>query len=393
MDLREEEKGLEVVEPSQAANKNLADLKVAVVHYWLMTWRGGEKVFESILKIFPNADIYTLFYDKQTCAPYLKGRKVYTSSLNLPFLKNQYQKLFPFYPFAVKSLRLRKKYDLIISSESGPAKGIANPDNIPHVCYIHSPMRYCWGFTDIYLESLPKWTRKIAKWRFQKLRQWDETTIDNVDLYIANSQNVKNRVQKYYKRDADVCFPPIELDLFNTEPGGKKKDYYLSFGALTPYKNIELLINTFNQLDKKLVVIGSGSEKSKLESIANHNIEFKGSLPLPEVINYIQQAKALLFPGEEDFGMIPLEVMSQGVPVIALSKGGALETVVENLEKPEESSGIFFELPNIHSLLNAIEKFESMEEQFDLHWIKQHARKFGEDFFQQCFKQLVQKVL
>jgi len=393
VDLKEEGKDLEVAGHNQAADKKLADLNVAIIHYWMMTWRGGEKVVESILKIFPNADVYTLFYDEQVCGPYLKGRKVYTSRLNLPILKKQYQKLFPLYPFAVKSLRLQKKYDLIISSESGPAKGIFNPDKIPHLCYIHSPMRYCWGYTDIYLESLPVWARKIARWRFNKLRQWDESTIDNVDLYVANSQNVKNRVQKYYGRESEVCFPPIDLELFKSEPGKEDKDYYLSFGALTPYKNIELLIDTFNQLDKKLVVIGSGSEKNKLESISKNNIEFKGSLPLPEVIKYIQQAKALLFPGEEDFGMIPLEVMSQGVPVIALKKGGALETVVENPEKPEQSSGIFFELPNTGSLLTAIEKFEALEGQFDPHWIRQHARKFGEDFFLKRFKQLVQEVI
>lgn len=369
------------------------DLEVAIVHYWLVTWRGGEKVLESILKLFPKADIYTMFYDERNCGRYLRNHQVYSSWLNLPKIKFQYQKLFPLYPSAIKSLKLRKKYDLIISSESGPAKGIANPNGTPHLCYIHSPMRYCWGFTDLYLEALPHWLRKIAATQFEKLRKWDETTVDSVDDYVANSYNVAGRVNRYYKRNADVCYPPIALDLFEKQLKKSNKEYFLSFGALVPYKNVRLLVERFNQTGEKLVIIGDGSERKSLESMAKGNISFTGTLPYKEVLNYIRRSKALLFPGEEDFGMIPLEVMSQGIPVIALKKGGALETVVENENNPEQSTGIFFDYPEIDSLDQAIQRFKKIEEQFDPYWIREHARKFGEDYFQKNISNHILRTL
>ncbi len=359
-------------------------LKVAIVHYWLVTWRGGEKVVESLLKLFPDADIYTLFYDRIACGPHLKNNRVYSSCLDHGLLRKHYQKLFPFYPAGIRSLKLQQKYDLIISSESGPAKGITNPDGTPHLCYIHTPMRYCWGFTQTYLDALPVWMRGVARRQFELLKEWDRTTIGNVDRYIANSRNVADRVKRFYGQPADVCYPPIALDLFKGDPdkhGKNCREYYLSFGAITPYKNVDLLVDTFNRTDHKLVVIGDGSEKSRLEKKANNNIEFKGTLPWPDVIRYIRDAKALLFPGEEDFGMVPLEVMSQGVPVIALRKGGALETVIENRQHPEQSSGIFFDDPDSRSLLAALVTFETLEDRFDPGWIKNHALSFSEDRF------------
>ena len=381
---------MEAAEPDYPEiREELSQLRVALVHYWLVTWRGGEKVIESILKIFPKADVYTLFYDKGVCGPYLTNRNIYTSNLDRPFLRKHYQKLFPFYPTGIRSLKLKKPYDLIVSSESGPAKGISNPNGIPHVCYIHSPMRYCWGQTQTYLDVLPKWSRPIAKRQFDRLREWDRTTIENVDLYIANSKNVARRVNKYYQREAEICYPPIALDLFDNSITESTREYYLSFGAVTPAKNIALLVEAFNQIDKKLIIIGSGSEELKLRRLAKENICFTGELPLDQVIQYIQSARAMVFPGEEDFGMAPLEVMSQGVPVIALGQGGALESIVENVTKPQESSGLFFKEPTIKSLLNAITQFEEIESRFDPIWIRGHARKFGEDVFQQQFCRLV----
>lgn len=368
-------------------------LKVAIVHYWLVTWRGGEKVVESLLKLFPDADIYTLFYDASVCEPYLKNNRVYTSSLDHRFLRKHYQMLFPFYPAGIRSLKLQQKYDLILSSESGPAKGIRNPDRIPHICYIHSPMRYCWGFTQTYLDSIPRWMRGIARWQFNKLKQWDITTVNNVDYYVANSRNVADRVKRYYGKTAGICYPPIALELFEHELVTNRREYYLSFGAITPYKNIDLLIETFNRLDRKLVIIGTGSEKIRLERLVKKNIEFKGALPLPAVIEYIQNSRALLFPGEEDFGMVPLEVMSQGVPVIAYRKGGALETVVEDSQRPEQSTGLFFDEPTVPSLLQALERFESLENRFDPNWIRAHVRKFGEDHFLRVMREHIVKLL
>jgi len=364
------------------------------VHYWFITRRGGEKVVESILKLYPQADIYTLFYDEKKYGNYLKKHKVFTSSFNSPFFRKYYQKIFPFYPQAIKSLKLQDNYDLIISSESGPAKGIQINNNAKHVCYIHSPMRYCWGFTEDYLNSINPILRPLANYFFKRLKKWDVTTINNVDLYIANSKNVAKRVAQFYNRKAEVVYPPIESNLFK-EPLmlSKNKEFYLSFGALTPYKRIDLLVDCFNNNGKKLIIIGNGSEKKKLQKKAKSNIEFKGFLEDDVIKNYIQNSKALVFPGEEDFGMIPLEVMSYGIPVIAFQKGGALETVIENKEDISKSSGLFFEKQDISTLQDVITYFEKIENDFDSIWIRKHAESFVEERFLYSFKQKINNLL
>lgn len=361
-------------------------MKVAVIHYWFITRRGGEKVVESILKIFPEADIYTLFYDKEIYGNHIENHNITTSILNTKFLRKKYQKIFPLYPMGIKSLKLKDNYDLVISSESGPAKGIIIPNKCPHICYIHSPMRYCWGFTNDYLQSLPKVVRPLASLLFKKLKNWDKKTIDNVNFYIANSYNVKARVKKYYNRTADVIHPPINLNLFNSINQYKEKTIYLSFGAITPYKRIDLLVETFNKNGKKLVIIGEGSEKNKIKAKAKSNIQFLGGLEWNEIQAIFNKTRAFLFPGEEDFGMIPLEVMAYGIPVLALRKGGALETVVENKKKINQSSGLFFNSQDSESIENCINEFELVENKFDREWIKNHARKFGEDIFLEKFK-------
>ncbi|TVZ56184.1 glycosyltransferase involved in cell wall biosynthesis [Lutibacter sp. Hel_I_33_5] len=369
-------------------------MKVAIIHYWFITRRGGEKVVESILKLFPDADVYTLFYDKKQYGSFLKNHTIYSSSFDTSFYRKHYQKIFPLYPKAINSLKLKKEYDLIISSESGPAKGIKINNTAKHICYIHSPMRYCWGYTDEYLRTINPILRPLAKYFFNKLKTWDKTTINNVDLYIANSINIANRVEKFYQRKAKVIYPPIEDKLFEKELSlVGKKEYYLSFGAITPYKRIDLLVETFNSNGKKLIVIGNGSEKKKLEKTANKNIKFVGKLEWHEIEGYIIKSRALLFPGEEDFGMIPLEVMSFGVPVIAYRKGGALETVIENRKEIKKSTGIFFDTQSKESLIAEIDFFESVESNFDKNYIKRHAEKFKESKFLINFKNCVEKFI
>ncbi|MRX64302.1 glycosyltransferase [Maribacter luteus] len=368
-------------------------MKVAIIHYWLITRRGGEKVIESILKLYPNADIYTLFLDGNIYGPNLPKNSITTSVLDKPWLRKYYQKIFPLYPIGIKSLKLKDNYDLIISSESGPAKGIKINDSTPHVCYVHSPMRYCWGFTDEYLQSIPKILRPIARFFFGRLREWDITTISNVTSYVVNSENVANRVKTYYGKDSKVIYPPIELSLFDRPLiKNMKRDIYLSFGAITPYKRIDLLIEVFNRNGKELVIIGNGSEKEKLESNANSNIKFLGSLPWNQIEKYLDRTKALIFPGEEDFGMIPLEVMAYGIPVLAFGKGGALETVIEN-DLVNESSGFLFEAQTRDSIQKCIDKFELNENGFDPEWIRGHAREFGEDKFLDNFRGHVNSLI
>ncbi len=369
-------------------------MKVAIIHYWFITRRGGEKVVENILKLFPDADVYTLFYDKEQYGQYLKGHKVYTSALNVPFLRKRYQKIFPLYPYGIKSLRLKKDYDLIISSESGPAKGVNIPKSTPHICYIHSPMRYCWGFTNEYLQTVSKPIRPILKFLFERLRKWDEKTIDNVNFYIANSRNVAGRVQKYYKRSAKVVYPPISNEFFKKNTFSEiRKDVFLSFGAITPYKRIDLLVDAFNESGELLIIIGEGSERAALEKKANKNIIFKGSLSWNQIENIFARTRALIFPGEEDFGMIPLEVMAYGIPVLALKKGGALETVVENEQEYDKSTGLFFEEQTVACLNECIERFVKNEHLFNRSLIKKHSEQFKEDFFIKNFSNQIKELL
>lgn len=369
-------------------------MKVAIVHYWFITRRGGEKVVESMLKLFPDADIYTLFYDPEIYGAHLKDHSIYTSSLNRPFLRKHYQKIFPLYPKGVRSLKLKGKYDLIISSESGPAKGIHNPDNIPHLCYIHSPMRYCWSHKQMYLDAVPAFVRPLMSFFLERLRRYDSTTVKNVDMFVSNSRNVANRVSQYYSRESEIVYPPISEKLFqHTKSLPPNRDTYLSFGAITPYKKIDILIDTFNANGKKLIVVGEGSEKEKLRRKANKNIIFMGEVPWGDLRDIIYNSKALLFPGEEDFGMIPLEVMAHGIPVIAYGKGGALETVVENKDQIAKSSGIFFEEQSQESLENAISYFEEVENAFDPIWIKEHAKKFTESEFLKHFQSKVDRLI
>jgi glycosyltransferase involved in cell wall biosynthesis len=369
-------------------------MKVAIIHYWFMSRRGGEKVIESLLKLFPNADIYTLFYDEEKYGNYLNNHKVHTSILNKPLLRKHYQKLFPLYPFAVNSLKLKDNYDLVISSESGPAKGVKIPKNAIHICYVHSPMRYCWSHREIYLQSVSNSVRPFMNYFLERLKKWDQTTIDNVDFYLSNSKNVSKRIQKYYKKESAVVYPPIAVELFRKKINSHlEKTQYLSFGAITPYKKIDLLVDTFNNNGRKLVIIGEGSEKEKLLDKAKSNIEFKSIAKWELIEKEIQKSKALLFPGEEDFGMIPLEMMAYGLPVIAFKKGGALETVIENRFEVEKSTGVFFGKQTRKSLEEALCFFENNNHKFDPEWIKKHAKKFSEEQFLVNFKEKVEMYL
>ncbi|MBN1604409.1 MAG: glycosyltransferase [Chitinispirillaceae bacterium] len=372
-------------------------MKVAIIHYWFITWRGGEKVVKSLLKFFPDADIYSLFYDKDSCEQHLGNHKVISSVLNNKILRSKYQKIFPLYPLGINSMKLRDKYDLIISSESGPAKGIQLNNNAPHLCYIHTPMRYCWGFMNDYLLTMNPVLKPFARLGFEYLKKYDISTIDNVDKYVANSENVKNRVKKYYNKNASVVYPPIDRNIFTKEnlvtTKISNREYYLSFGAITPYKNINLLVDTFNANGKRLIIIGDGSERQKLIAKANNNIFFTGSLEWNDIRKHIMNAKALLFPGEEDFGMVPLEVMAHGVPVIAYGKGGALETVVENMNAPEESTGLFFKDSSVESLQKVIEQFEIIQQAFSPEWIQNHARQFGDDIFEEKITKEIQQLM
>ncbi|MBF0275801.1 MAG: glycosyltransferase [Nitrospinae bacterium] len=370
------------------------ELKVAIVHYWFVNWRGGEKVIESLLKLFPQADIYTLFYDPGTVPGTIKqNHRIISSCLNnYSFLRKNYQKVFPLYPLGIKSLSLKNKnYDLVISNESGPAKGIELPKGAKHICFCQTPMRYCWGFREEYLRDLPFPVRQITDLLFERLREWDKTTIHNVDQYWANSNNVQERIQRFYGLDSIVMHPPVGLELFEDAEDKnfhEQEPFYLLFGALTPYKRADIAVKAFNSLKSNLVIIGKGSEEKKIKVMAANNIILKGALPDNEIKNYLKHAEALIFPGEEDFGIVPLESQAQGTPVIAFGKGGVLDTVRPHplsQKKGEKEvlnpTGFFFHEQTPESLSAAVSQFETIKKDFKKEELVKHARTFGEDIF------------
>jgi glycosyltransferase involved in cell wall biosynthesis len=342
------------------------NIKTALVHYWLINMRGGEKVLELLCDIFPDADIYTIVYDPSVISPKISRHKITPSFIQkLPFGPKKYQQYLPLHPIAIEQFDL-SNYDLIISSESGIAKGVLLPPEVCHICYCHSPMRYIWNMYHEYKKSLNYPFRILWAFFSNYLRQWDYVNSQRVDYFIANSKNVQNRIKKYYNRSADVIYPPVDFSRFRHNDS---EDFFLFVGQLIPYKKADLAVKVFNRLNKKLVIIGDGPQKTKLLKTAMPNITLLGKQPDEIVVDYYSKCKAFIFPGEEDFGITPLEAMASGKPVIAYAKGGALETVVDN------KTGIFFFEQNQESLIEAIEKSEQVFWDVDL--IKEHARQFS----------------
>lgn len=348
-------------------------MKTALLHYWLTNMRGGENVLAEFCKLYPQADIFTHAYNPDVIDKVITAHRVNTSFIGkLPRAKVDCQKYLPLMPTAVKKFNL-DGYDLILSSESGPIKGIRKPDGATHICYCHTPMRYIWDMYEDYYRDTGI-IGKIAMRAFAPyLRKYDLKSADSVDHFIANSHFVAERIKRIYKRDATVIHPPVDTDYYS-EGQYDKQDYYLFVGQLIPYKRPDLAIAACKKMNRKLVIVGDGDMRAELKSMAGDaDIHFVGRPQNTELRKYYAEAKALLFPGIEDFGIVPLESQAAGTPVIALGKGGALETVVK------DQTGIFFDEPSVESLANAIEEFESLTFEIDL--LKQHAAGFNSKRF------------
>ncbi len=381
------------------AHRDYAHLRVAVVHYWLVSWRGGEKVLASVLKLFPQADIYTLFYDPEKVPEAIRrNHKITASCLNgIPFFRRHYQKVFPFYPLGIRSLSLKEKeYDLVISNESGPAKGVELPEGALHFCLCQTPMRYCWGFREEYLRGFSPPLRLLLDFLFERLRKWDETTKNNVGYYAANSTNVQKRILKYYGLPSQVLHPPVSLDYFKESKEEKNEDfssvipekpYYIFFSALTPYKRADIALQACKELGRRLVIAGTGSEEGNLHRMADEQITFTGAIADAPLKQLLTHAEALIFPGEEDFGIVPLEAQAVGTPVICYGEGGVKDTVIpyQGEESTASATGLYFEEQTTESLTEAIQRFEKLKKTnkniFPPEKLKEHARRFGEDFF------------
>jgi glycosyltransferase involved in cell wall biosynthesis len=360
---------------------DLGRLRIALVHYWLVNRRGGERVLETLAEMFPQADVFTLVLDRRKLAPSLQNRRITTSFLQkLPGSTRHYRKLLPLFPLAVEQFRLRD-YDLVISSESGPAKGVITSSHTCHICYCHSPMRYLWDMYHEYREgkSVGAVSRLIFDLSAHYVRMWDVATASRVDHFVANSENVARRIQKHYRREARVIYPPVRV-----EPGyiaDAVEDYYLVASPLVDYKRVDLAIEAANRLKRPLRIAGEGPEGRRLSRLAGPSVTFLGHLSDDDLRSQYARARAVIFPGEEDFGMVPVEAQSFGRPVIAYPRGGALETVngllPDEALDPESATGVFFTDQSVGALVEAIQRFESMEAGFLPTRIQAHSQRFG----------------
>lgn len=374
-------RGGEVVQPAKAVAAD-RPRKVALVHYWLVSMRGGEKVLEVLSDLYPEADIFTLVCDPQAISPKLRRHRIHTSFLQKIGGVRHYQKMLPLMPFALESFDLTG-YDLIISSESGPAKGIVPGPDATHICYCHSPMRYIWDLYPQYRAASGAATRAMMSLMAPLLRQWDVSTAHRVDHFIANSAYVARRIEKYYRRDAHVVHPPVDLSRFTATaaPG----DYYLCAGQVTPYKKIEIAVEACTRLGRRLVVIGAGVG-APLKRMAGPSVEFLGPVDDAEMVRRFAECRALLFPGVEDFGIVPLEVMASGRPVIAYGRGGALETVVDG------RTGLLFHEQTADAMVEAIQRFEATEGAFSAQASHAHARSFDTGVFKARMAELIDRL-
>ena len=367
--------------------------RIAIVHYWFVAHRGGERVVEAIAEMFPQADIFSLVVDPDAVPATLRTHSIKASFLQkLPRSHRWHKRLLPLYPLALEQFDL-SGYDLVLSSESGPAKGVLTPSGTCHVCYCHSPMRYLWDFYHRYRNgaTFGRWSRPVFTLASHYLRLWDAASANRVDYFAANSRNVASRIRKHYRRDATVIYPPVNVHAGYLAQ--KTEDYYLVVGQLVDYKRMDLAIAACTRLGRRLHVVGEGEQYAGLRKLACPSIEFCGPLSDKDLREQYAHCRALLFPGEEDFGIVPVEALSFGRPVIAYERGGATETLnglrEGSLDLPENSTAVFFREQSVDALAEAIRAFEQIEHRFKPFFIKQQANPFAPEHFRRNFKQFL----
>jgi len=359
-------------------------MKVAIVHYWLHAMRGGEQVVEALCEMYPQADLFTHVYRPQAVSAAINAHRVHTTFIDrLPFSRRWHACYLPLMPLALEQLDLRA-YDLVISSESGPAKGVITTPETLHVCYCHTPMRYLWDMYHDYAAEL-SWP---LRWAFRplahRLRLWDLASAARVDHFVANSAFVARRIAKHYRREALVIHPPVDTEHFAAGDGGG--DFFLWVGQLTAYKRPLDAVEACNRLRQRLVVIGDGEQLRAVRKRAGPGIEVLGPQPSSVVRDHYRRCRALLFPGIEDFGITAVEAMASGKPVIALHGGGAAETVVDR------GTGLLYRQPGVEGLMQAIERFAELEASFDPVRLRAHAERFGKPRFVREFGALIETL-
>lgn len=347
-------------------------MKTAFVCDWLTGMRGGERCLEVACELFPQADIFTLVHYANAVSKTIESHNIYTSYIqNLPGNSKSFRRYLPLFPNAIQRFDLQG-YDCVISFSHCVAKGVNVPESVPHICYCHTPVRYVWNMRKEYLRGMGKVKSKAAGFILDRLKKWDIKTSANVTHFIANSGNVQQRIKQAYNRDSIIIYPPVDCQRFDV--CDSDENYYLIVSALVPYKRIDLAVKAFRNLNQKLLIVGNGPELNSLKQAASQNISFVESAIDSEVTEYMEKCKALIFPGEEDFGIVPLEAQACGKPVIAYGKGGALETVIDI--KENQPTGIFFDEQTEDSLRNAVVTFENIKTDFDPMICRGNALKF-----------------
>ena len=362
-------------------------MKVAIVHDWLVTYAGAERVLEQLLSLYPNADLFSLLdFVPPDERAFLGGRRVTTSFIQrLPWARRKYRNYLPLMPLAIEQFDL-SAYDLVISSSYAVAKGVITGPNQLHICLCHSPVRYAWDLQHQYLREvgLTRGVRSlVARYILHRLRIWDVRTANGVDGFVAISRFVAHRIWKVYRRKSVVIYPPVDIDSFT--PGGSREEYYVTASRMVPYKRIDLIVAAFATMpQRRLVVIGDGPEARRIRSRSAANIEFLGEQPFEILRDRLRRAKAFVFAAEEDFGIAPLEAQACGTPVIAYGKGGALETI-RGLGDAAPT-GVFFGEQSVSSLVSAVECFEREGGRIDPEACRENAERFGPERFRDEFQ-------
>jgi glycosyltransferase involved in cell wall biosynthesis len=360
--------------------------RIAIVHEWFTSMRGGEKCVEALCEVFPNAELFTLLHIEGSVSTTIEQMPIHTSFIQrLPFARHFYRHYLPLFPLAVQQFDL-DGFDLVISSHHCVAKGVRTPRTALHVCYCHSPMRYIWNLYEEYFAKGRAGVATRAGMRLVKgyLRRWDVQAAARPHHFVANSQNVQHRIRDIYGRPSDVIYPPVDTSLFHLSRnnGG----YYLVVSALVPYKRVDLAIEACSRIGERLIIVGDGPDAGRLQKLGGQTVEFVGWQPDEALADYYANCRAVLFPGEEDFGIVPLEAMASGKPVVAFARGGALETV---LESPALTTGILFLEQTVDSLISAVRRLDTVE--FDPETLRTFAMSFDREVFKRRMKEYVQE--
>jgi glycosyltransferase involved in cell wall biosynthesis len=377
-----------------SVDAELSKLRVAIIHYWFVGRAGGERVVESLAEVFPQADLFSLVADRSTLAPILQNRRLQTSFLQrIPGATKFHRHFLFLQPLALEQFDL-SDYDLVISSESGPAKGVITSSRTCHVCYCHSPMRYIWELYPQYRRSMGSLVGSVFSLTAHYMRLWDHASAGRVDYFVANSRFIASRILKYYGRESTVIHPPVDVSSgkISSERGG----YYIAIGRLVDYKRFDLAIAACTKLARPLKIIGVGPQENALRRMAAPTVEFLGGVSDSELRKHLAGCRALLFPGEEDFGIVPVEAQSFGKPVIAYASGGVLETVrglFPSGPQLENPTGVFFKEQSLSDLTAAMLDFESMEREFRPEVIRQHSLQFDSAIFKRQISQFMASVI